>query len=158
MLRLDFVLTSPQTKPTTCVHSFSRDLWAGLRRATAVGIYDLTTFDKTEYFYYDNPVNGDLHEVVPGKFIAFKGPKDADFRDLPCDMVSIRLSVLCRVHTARTWAHSAQRQYVPAGTYRRRRPHAIATLLPSLSTDIGAFLAAIAGARIVHRNLQRQKR
>ena len=107
LLRLDFVLTSPQTKPTTCVHSFSRDLWAGLRRATAVGIYDLTTFDKTEYFYYDNPVNGDLHEVVPGKFIAFKGPKDADFRDSPCDMVDMRLSVLCRVHAARTRAHPA---------------------------------------------------
>ena len=27
-----------------------------------------------EYRYYDNPYNGDLHEVVPGKFIAFKGP------------------------------------------------------------------------------------
>ena len=27
-----------------------------------------------EYRYYDNPFNGDLHEVVPGKFVAFKGP------------------------------------------------------------------------------------
>ena len=127
MLRLDFVLTSPQTKPTTCVHSFSRDLWAGLRRATAVGIYDFTTFDKAEYFYYDNPVNGDLHEVVPGKFIAFKGPKDAEFRDSPCDMVDMRLSVLCRVHAARTRAHPAHgRTYLQARTdgfdHMRSRP------------------------------------
>ena len=29
-----------------------------------------------EYTHYDDPLNGDLHEVVPGKFIAFKGPVD----------------------------------------------------------------------------------
>ncbi len=28
---------------------------------------------------YDEPINGDLHVVVPGRFIAFKGPDD----DLP---------------------------------------------------------------------------
>ena len=26
-----------------------------------------------EYFYYDNPVNGDIHEVVRGKMFAFRG-------------------------------------------------------------------------------------
>ena len=29
-----------------------------------------------EYKYFDDPYNGDLQEVVPGKFIAFKGPVD----------------------------------------------------------------------------------
>mmetsp|Transcript_22642 Transcript_22642/g.33228 ORF Transcript_22642/g.33228 Transcript_22642/m.33228 type:complete len:373 (-) Transcript_22642:59-1177(-) len=30
--------------------------------------------------YYDHPLNGDLHEIVPGKFIAFKGPIGAPWR------------------------------------------------------------------------------
>ena len=30
-----------------------------------------------QYFYYDNPANGDLHVVVPGKFLAFRGPCDS---------------------------------------------------------------------------------
>ncbi len=30
-------------------------------------IYVIDSFDKKEYFYYDDPANGDLHEVVPGK-------------------------------------------------------------------------------------------
>jgi cell division cycle 14 len=39
-----------------------------------------------EYRHYDSPINGDLHEVVPGKFVAFKGPQDlggADYHDDP---------------------------------------------------------------------------
>ena len=31
-----------------------------------------------EYSHYDDPLNGDLHEVVPGKLVAFKGPCDLD--------------------------------------------------------------------------------
>ncbi len=37
-----------------------------------------------EYRHYDSPINGDLHEVVPGKFVAFKGPKDLGCADY-CD-------------------------------------------------------------------------
>lgn len=33
-------------------------------------------FFQAEYFYYDQPMFGDMHEVVKGKFIAFKGPTD----------------------------------------------------------------------------------
>ena len=29
-----------------------------------------------EYFYYDSPDNGDIHEVVQGKFFAFLGEAD----------------------------------------------------------------------------------
>ena len=29
-----------------------------------------------EYTHYDDPLNSNLHEVVPGKFIAFKGAVD----------------------------------------------------------------------------------
>ena len=40
------------------------------------GLYSPDTFDEDEYFYYDHPENGDMHEVVTGKFFAFKGPTD----------------------------------------------------------------------------------
>ena len=33
-------------------------------------------FDKKSYNHYGNPLNGDLHEIVPWRIIAFKGPKD----------------------------------------------------------------------------------
>ncbi len=32
--------------------------------------------DVDEYEHYDDPLNGDLHGVEPGKFLAFKGPQD----------------------------------------------------------------------------------
>ena len=34
-----------------------------------------------EYHYYDNATNGDLHDVLPGKFIAFRGPSDTPCPD-----------------------------------------------------------------------------
>jgi cell division cycle 14 len=41
--------------------------------------------DVDEYRHYDNPANGDLQEVVPGKFVALKGPvaslDDRDYHD-----------------------------------------------------------------------------
>ena len=55
-----------------------KECWAGLVRAVATGLYDLQAFDKHEYFYYDDPEKGDLHMVVPGKFVAFRGPRDAN--------------------------------------------------------------------------------
>ena len=53
---------------------YHQDMWAGLRRAVSTSTYVPAGFDKAEYFYYDDPLNGDLHEVVPSKFIAFRGP------------------------------------------------------------------------------------
>ena len=41
-----------------------------------LSLYDARAFNEDEYFYYDQPLNGDMHEVVKGKFIAFKGPVD----------------------------------------------------------------------------------
>ena len=32
--------------------------------------------DIAEYAHYESPVNADLHEVVPGRFVAFRGPQD----------------------------------------------------------------------------------
>ena len=40
--------------------------------------------DAAEYAHYDDPLNGDLHEVVPGELVAFRGPRDlagAVYRD-----------------------------------------------------------------------------
>ena len=52
------------------------DCWRGLRRAVLTGLYDTVTFNEDEYFYYDQPCHGDMHEVVKAKFFAFKGPTD----------------------------------------------------------------------------------
>ena len=61
------------------------DCWRGLARAKTLGWIDspqndgnvpFGSLDKDEYKHYDNPLNGDLHFVVPGKFIAFRGPVD----------------------------------------------------------------------------------
>jgi len=51
-----------------------KDCWAGFAKAVATRLYDPADFDEDEYFYYDHPSNGDMHEVVTGKFFAFKGP------------------------------------------------------------------------------------
>lgn len=51
-----------------------KDCWAGLLKARSTGLFDPAAFDKDEYFYYDHPANGDMHEVVKNKFFAFKGP------------------------------------------------------------------------------------
>ena len=55
-----------------------QDCWEGLWRAKELRWADFgpSGFDLEEYRYYDNPLNADLHEVVPGKFVAMRGPKD----------------------------------------------------------------------------------
>ena len=72
-----------------------KDCWSGLARAKTLGWFGFgnadavppgaATFDKNEYLHYDNPLNGELHIVVPGKFVAFRGPVDlpdgAEYRD-----------------------------------------------------------------------------
>ena len=70
-----------------------KDCWDALIKGMDKGWVDMPSpvddymcgeIDIDEYGHYDNPLNGDMHEVVPGKFIAFKGPRNldgADFRD-----------------------------------------------------------------------------
>jgi cell division cycle 14 len=58
--------------------------WVELPSCTEDEDYKYGEIDIEEYEHYDNPLNGDMHEVVPGKFVAFKGPRDlkgCDFRD-----------------------------------------------------------------------------
>ena len=67
------------------------DCWLGLERSLSLGWIEASidrehwgAVNILEYRHYDDPCNGDFHEVVPGKFIAFKGPVDLDgaaFRD-----------------------------------------------------------------------------
>ena len=62
------------------------DCWHGLAKGIRKGwvapppaAFDDEMWGKIhmeEYAHYDNPLNGDLHEVVPGKLVAFKGPSD----------------------------------------------------------------------------------
>ena len=56
-----------------------RDCWAGLYRAKQLAWVKLggeDGFDRDEYAELDSPLNADLHVVVPGKFIAMRGPRD----------------------------------------------------------------------------------
>mmetsp|Transcript_2199 Transcript_2199/g.5157 ORF Transcript_2199/g.5157 Transcript_2199/m.5157 type:complete len:464 (+) Transcript_2199:159-1550(+) len=51
------------------------DVLSAVERAMNVGIMDFGKFDLEEYEYYDHPAVADLHVIVPGRFVAFKGPK-----------------------------------------------------------------------------------
>ena len=61
------------------------DCWRGLDKGIQQGWIRLAAsaakqwgqINMDEYRYFDNPFHGDLHEVLPGKFVAFKGPVDA---------------------------------------------------------------------------------
>jgi cell division cycle 14 len=62
-----------------------RDVWGGLYRGKQCGWIDRPARDDSpfwgqididEYEHYDNPANADLHELVPGKLIALRGPVD----------------------------------------------------------------------------------
>jgi cell division cycle 14 len=62
-----------------------RDVWDGLYRGKQCTWIDRPShadcpfwgqIDIEEYENYDNPANGDLHELVPGKLVAFRGPRN----------------------------------------------------------------------------------
>jgi cell division cycle 14 len=59
-------------------HLHVQDCWKGLSKAMNLGWVDFGPdgFDLDEYLHLDSPLNADLHEVVPGKFIAMRGPRD----------------------------------------------------------------------------------
>lgn len=59
------------------------DCWRGLCKGISVGHINLATFNPDEYDYYDHPQHGDMHVIVPGKFIAFKGPAGRRYRLAP---------------------------------------------------------------------------
>ena len=95
---LDAGLSLPYRDATWAKSTFDlhiKDCLAGLQRGVSRGFLRFQEFDVEEYFYYDYPLNGDMHEVVPKKFIAFRGPsgdsesdcglRAADFLDVFAD-------------------------------------------------------------------------
>jgi hypothetical protein len=57
---------------------YVQDCWEGLWKAKQLGWVDFGPdgFDRNEYCELDSPLNADLHVIVPGKFIAMRGPMD----------------------------------------------------------------------------------
>ena len=57
---------------------YVEDCWRGLYRAKQLSWVDFSPcgFDYDEYSSLDCPLNADLHEIVPGKLVAMRGPKD----------------------------------------------------------------------------------
>jgi cell division cycle 14 len=60
---------------------YLRDCWGGLLRAKSLGWVSFTDreeggFDLEEYLNFDSPLNADLHELIPGKFVAMRSPRD----------------------------------------------------------------------------------
>ena len=65
---------------------FLSDCWSGLRKASAfqwVG----DRFDLEQYLELDSVLNADMHEVIPGKMFAMRGPKniDEEYKDVIVD-------------------------------------------------------------------------
>ena len=70
-----------------------QDWWSGLAKAKKLGWIRQPSFqtpfrwgliDKDAYLHYDDPLNADLHEIIPGKLLVFRGPRDlggARFQD-----------------------------------------------------------------------------
>lgn len=59
------------------------DCWRGLLKGIKSGLINFATFNPDEYDYYDHPQHGDMHVMVPSKFIAFKGPTGRRYRLAP---------------------------------------------------------------------------
>jgi cell division cycle 14 len=64
------------------------DCLRGLLKAKSVGWVEFVSggFDAAEYKHLDNPLNADLHEIVPGKLVIMRAPRDlsggADWLDV----------------------------------------------------------------------------
>ena len=70
------------------------DCWRGLAKGIHVGWLRLPDpiddhmwgkIDMEQYRHYDDPLNGDAHEVVPGRLVAFQGPRDLGGREYQHD-------------------------------------------------------------------------
>ena len=61
-------------KPNFDLHV--QDCWGGLARAKGLGwvSFHAKGFDLEEYMHFDSPLEADLHEIIPGKLVAMRGP------------------------------------------------------------------------------------
>ena len=94
---LDKTLLEPYcdiTNTTPNFHLQLIDCWQGLEKGRNLGwarmpahlAYLWGQVDEDDYRHYDNPLEGNLHEVIPGRFVAFQSPVDlggADYCDHP---------------------------------------------------------------------------
>ena len=83
---LDDSLIEDFRDATFCPGSFRltlEDCWGGIEKGQGLGWFKASSdgeywgmINIKEYRHYDSSANGDFHEVVPSKFIPFKGPED----------------------------------------------------------------------------------
>jgi cell division cycle 14 len=146
------------------------DCWDSLKRAGDLGWVDFGPdgFDLQEYSHLDSPLNADLHEVVPGKFIAMRGPVDIPSGEVWVDVHSSDGSFGHREFSPAHYIHILQ-QFDVQVVVRLNEPHysreeflqggiAVADLFfedcTSPPVDIAAKFLAIAealpGALAVH--------
>jgi cell division cycle 14 len=64
------------------------DCWRGVERANVLGWID--AIDMEEYDHYSNPLEGDLHFVIPDKLIAFRGPVQLQGSQTYSDVAGVR--------------------------------------------------------------------
>jgi cell division cycle 14 len=64
------------------------DCWRGLERAN--NLRWIEEIDLEEYSHYNNPIEGDLHALIPDKLIAFRGPLDLPDAKAYADIGSVR--------------------------------------------------------------------
>jgi cell division cycle 14 len=64
------------------------DCWRGVERANILGWID--AIDMEEYDHYNNPLEGDLHFIIPDKLIAFRGPVQLQGSKLYSDVGRVR--------------------------------------------------------------------
>lgn len=70
-----FVTYRDASFDTETYHLLPIDILRGLYKAKQHKILDLSHFDMALFDYLDDPNNADMHEIMRGKFVAFKGPK-----------------------------------------------------------------------------------
>ena len=84
---IDGGLTEGYRDATFCEVDFElslEDCWRGLLKGKQLGWISYSSsleepwgmIHIQEYIHYDNPLNADMHEVIPGEFLAFSGPRD----------------------------------------------------------------------------------
>ena len=91
MRLLDPILSSHQGSPEQIAATYIRlqSSLGALFRAKQIGwvYFRLDHFDVDEYRQLGSPLNADLHEVVPGKIVMMRGPRDlpggVPWRDVP---------------------------------------------------------------------------
>ena len=68
------------------------DILCGVAKGKSCGWIDYTTFDVELTEHYEKVENGDLNEMLPGKFVAFSGPSNQRVEIADGIFTTVRLS------------------------------------------------------------------